>query len=138
MLGRRDDMPSVYASFDIMVSASRQEGLPIAILEGMASRRPLIATNVGAVPTVVLDGGTGVLLPPENVETLASEIISLLKDPSRRESLGAAASKLVEEEFSAVRMTADYLRVYEEAVAAADKNTARHSKSRASSQGKTK
>jgi glycosyltransferase involved in cell wall biosynthesis len=138
MLGRRDDMPSVYASFEIMVSASRQEGLPIAILEGMASRRPLIATNVGAVPTVVLHGRTGVLVPPENVEALASEIVSLLKDSPRRESLGAAARKLVEEEFSAERMTADYLRVYEEAVAAADKNTSRHSKSRVSSQGKTK
>ncbi len=64
MLGRRDDMPSVYASLDIMVSASRQEGLPIAILEGMASRLPLVATAVGEVPTVVLDGRTGVLLPP--------------------------------------------------------------------------
>ena len=53
MLGRRDDMPSVYASFDIMVSASRQEGLPIAILEGMASRLPLVATAVGEVPTLV-------------------------------------------------------------------------------------
>jgi glycosyltransferase involved in cell wall biosynthesis len=136
MLGRRDDMPSVYASFEIMVSASRQEGLPIAILEGMASRRPLIATNVGAVPTVVLDGRTGVLLPPEDVEALASEIVSLLKDSARQKSLGAAARKLVEEEFSAERMAADYLRVYEEA--AAGKNTARYFKSRAPSQGKTK
>jgi glycosyltransferase involved in cell wall biosynthesis len=135
MLGRRDDMPSVYASFEIMVSESRQEGLPIAILEGMASRRPLIATNVGAVPTVVLDDCTGVLLPPEDIEALASEIVNLLSDSPRRESLGAAARKLVEEEFSAVRMTADYLRVYEEAAA---KNTAKHSKSRVSSQGKTK
>jgi glycosyltransferase involved in cell wall biosynthesis len=136
MLGRRDDMPSVYASFEIMVSASRQEGLPIAVLEGMASHRPLVATTVGAVPTAVLDGRTGVLLPPEDVEALASEIVSLLKDSPRREDLGAAARKLVEEKFSAERMTADYLRVYEEATA--NKNTARHFKSGVSSQGKTK
>ena len=44
-------MPGVYASLDIMVSASRREGLPIAILEGMASTRPVVATAVGAVPT---------------------------------------------------------------------------------------
>jgi glycosyltransferase involved in cell wall biosynthesis len=138
MLGRREDMPYVYASFEIMVSASRQEGLPIAILEGMASRRPLIATSVGAVPTAVLDGCTGVLLPPEDVEALALEIVSLLKDSSRRESLGAAARKLVEEEFSAERMTADYLRVYEEATAARDRNSARHFRSRVFSQGKRK
>ena len=49
MLGRCNDMPALYASLDIMVSASRIEGLPIAILEGMASRLPLVATAVGDV-----------------------------------------------------------------------------------------
>jgi glycosyltransferase involved in cell wall biosynthesis len=116
MLGHRDDMPSVYASLDIMISASRQEGLPMAILEGMASRRPLIATSVGAVPTVILDGHTGVLLPPENVALLASAITALLRNPAERERLGAAARKLIEDEYSAARMTADYLRVYENAI----------------------
>ncbi len=120
-----------YASFEIMVSASRQEGLPIAILEGMASRRALIATSVGAVPTVVLDGRTGVLLPPGNIEALASEVVKLLKDPTQRESLGAAARKLVEEKFSAERMTADYLQVYEEVAAAGVRSPA-------PSRGKTK
>ncbi len=138
MLGRRDDMPSVYASLDIMVSASRREGLPIAILEGMASRRPIIATAVGAVPTVVLDGRTGVLLPPENIEALASEIATLLREPARRMSLGTAARKLVEEKFSAQRMTADYLHVYEEAASTQDKNIAKPFKSPAPLQGKTK
>ena len=139
MLGRRDDMPSVYASLEIMVSASRQEGLPIAILEGMASRRPVIATSVGAVPTVVLDGRTGVLLPPEDTEALASEIAGLLRSPTRRESLGTAARRLVEQKFSAQRMTADYLRVYEEAAATArDKRTAKPFTGPAPSQGKTK
>jgi glycosyltransferase involved in cell wall biosynthesis len=116
MLGRRDDMPSVYASLDIMVSASRQEGLPMAILEGMASSLPLIATAVGDVPTMVHDGETGVMVPPENAALLASAIVTLLRSPAQRESLGAAARKLIEDEFSADRMTADYLRVYKEAV----------------------
>jgi glycosyltransferase involved in cell wall biosynthesis len=116
MLGRRDDMPSVYASLDIMVSASRQEGLPMAILEGMASSLPIIATPVGDVPVMVRDGQTGVMVPPENAGLLASAIVALLRDPTRRERLGTAARKLIEDEFSAGRMTADYLRVYEEAV----------------------
>ena len=115
MLGRRDDMPSVYASLDIMVSASRQEGLPMAILEGMASSLPLIATPVGDVPTMVRDGRTGVMVPPENAPLLASAIVTLLRNPAQRERLGAAARKLIEDEFSADRMTADYLRVYKEA-----------------------
>jgi glycosyltransferase involved in cell wall biosynthesis len=115
MLGRRNDMPSVYASLDILVSSSRLEGLPMTILEGMASGLPLVATPVGDVPTVVLDGHTGLLAPLEDVESLAAGIIKLLHDPSLRERLGAAARKLIEDEFSAARMTNDYLRVYESA-----------------------
>jgi glycosyltransferase involved in cell wall biosynthesis len=138
LLGRRDDMPSVYASLDIMVSASRQEGLPIAILEGMASSLPIIATAVGAVPTVVLDGRTGVLVPSEDIEALASQIVKLLPDQTRRQHLGDAAKKLVEEEFSAQRMTADYLRVYEQAIATKKQAAGTPSFSSATPQGKTK
>jgi glycosyltransferase involved in cell wall biosynthesis len=123
MLGRRDDMPSVYASLDILVSSSRIEGLPMTILEGMASRLAVVATPVGDVPTVVLDGRTGALVPVENVELLAVEIVRLLKDSGLRERLGAAARKLVEDEFSAARMTADYLAVYESAISDAKKRT---------------
>jgi glycosyltransferase involved in cell wall biosynthesis len=118
MAGRRDDMPAVYASFDVMVSSSRQEGLPMAILEGMASSLPLVATAVGDVPTVVENGITGFLAPSEDVERLATGILELLRDPAKRARFGAAARQLIEDEYSAERMTADYLRVYEEAIAA--------------------
>jgi glycosyltransferase involved in cell wall biosynthesis len=138
MLGRRDDMPGVYASLDIMVSASRREGLPMAILEGMASSRPVIATAVGAVPDVIVDGSTGVLVPSENIEALASKIVTLLNNRTQRESLGAAAKKLVEQEFSAERMTADYLHIYEQAIATKKQHASAHSISSAISQGKTK
>jgi glycosyltransferase involved in cell wall biosynthesis len=117
MLGRRDDMPAVYASLDIMVSSSRQEGLPMAILEGMASSLPLVASSVGEVPTVVADGVTGLLVPAEDVERLSAGIVKLLGDRAKREQFGAAARKLIEDEYSAERMTADYLRVYDEAIA---------------------
>jgi glycosyltransferase involved in cell wall biosynthesis len=122
MLGRCDDMPAFYASLDVMVSASRKEGLPIAILEGMASQLPLIATAVGQVPTVILDGRTGVLVPAENPGSLAEAIIKLLADPTKRARLGSAARQLIEDQFSAERMTADYLRVYEDAIAAVAKS----------------
>jgi len=138
MLGRRDDMPSVYASLDVMVSASRQEGLPIAILEGMASRLPLIATAVGEVPAVILDGRTGVLVPTEAPELLAEAIIELLRNPAKRERLGSAARKLVEDKFSAERMTADYFRVYEEAIAAVAKGRERRDGFSVAPRGKTK
>ncbi len=121
MLGRRNDMPSVYASLDVMVSSSRQEGLPMAILEGMASGLPLVATAVGEVPTVVVSGETGVLVPAEDVEALAQGIVSLLRDPAMRARFGAAAKRRVELEYSATRMTEDYLRVYTEAIEGVEK-----------------
>ena len=114
MLGHRDDMPSVYASLDIAVSSSRQEGLPMAILEGMASSRPWIATAVGEVPTVILDDVTGVLVAPNDIESLSSALIALLQDPERRNRLGREAHMLVEKQFSAQRMSEDYLNIYEE------------------------
>jgi glycosyltransferase involved in cell wall biosynthesis len=116
-MGRRDDMPAVYASLDLMVSSSRQEGLPMAILEGMASGLPLVATAVGDVPTLVLDGRTGILVPPENVELLADGIVKLLQDSSLRVRYSDAAKKLIKEGFSAERMAIDYLRVYNDAMA---------------------
>ena len=135
MLGRRDDMPSVYASLDVMVSSSRQEGLPMAILEGMASRLPVVATAVGEVPTVVLDGRTGVLVPAEDVDLLAAGILELLRDPAKRTRLGVAARQLIEEEYSAARMTADYLDVYAEAILAVKKAGERRVESSTTSQG---
>jgi glycosyltransferase involved in cell wall biosynthesis len=138
MLGRRDDMPAVYASLDLMVSSSRREGLPIAILEGMASRLPLIATPVGAVPTVMFDGHTGVLVRAKDPELLATKIIELLQDDSQRERLGSAARKLVEEQFSAQRMTADYLNVYEAATVKAAKSRTRWWKSSVDPRGNSK
>jgi len=138
LLGRRDDMPSVYASLDVMVSASRREGLPIAILEGMASSLPIIATAVGAVPTIVLNEKTGVLIPPEDVETMASEIVKLLTNPLQEQQLGAAAKKLIKDNFSAQRMTADYLRVYEQAIATKKQNAPNRSISSTVLQGKAK
>ncbi len=135
MLGRRDDMPSVYASLDVMVSASRQEGLPIAILEGMASSLPLVAAGVGEVPTVVMDGRTGVLVPAEDPDSLAAKIVELLRDRAMREGLGAAARRRVEEEYSAARMTNDYLCVYAEAIEVVKKGRERRMESSAASQG---
>jgi glycosyltransferase involved in cell wall biosynthesis len=138
MLGRRDDMPGVYASLDIMVSASRREGLPMAILEGMASSRPVIATAVGAVPKVIADGRTGVLVPSENVEALAAKIVTILNNRTERDYLGAAAKTLIKEEFSAERMTADYLHIYDQAITAEEQNAAVPSIPSSLSQGKTK
>jgi glycosyltransferase involved in cell wall biosynthesis len=123
LMGQRDDIPSVFASLDVAVSSSRQEGLPMAILEGMASRLPWIATAVGNVPTVILDGVTGVLVPSENVEFLSGALVALLQDAGRRERFAMAGRKLVEEKFSAERMAEDYLRIYSESMRRTEEST---------------
>jgi len=107
----------------------------MAILEGMASRLPLVATSVGEVPTVILDGRTGVLVPAGDVDLLAAGILELLRDPAKRTRLGLAARQLIEEEYSAARMTADYLGVYAEAIFAVKKAGKRQVESSTGSQG---
>jgi glycosyltransferase involved in cell wall biosynthesis len=68
---------------------------------------------------------TGFLVPAENVERLAAGILELLRDAAKRKRFGAAARKLIEDEYSAKRMTADYLRVYDQAIAAVKPGSAK-------------
>jgi glycosyltransferase involved in cell wall biosynthesis len=114
LLGQRFDMPAIYASCDFLVSSSRMEGLPMAILEGMASSRPWVAPAVGAIPLAILDGRNGILIPPGDVETLAGSMARLMRSAEDRVQMGADARRLVEAESSAEHMSEDYLRVYED------------------------
>jgi glycosyltransferase involved in cell wall biosynthesis len=125
MLGPRNDMPAQYASFDLLVSSSRKEGLPVAILEAMASGLPLVATAVGDVLNVVRNGETGILLPTGDPGPLASAIVDLLCDREKRRRLGSVARQLVESQYSAERMSNDYLDTYKDAVTALWHRTAR-------------
>ena len=112
LLGQRSDMPGVYASCDLMVSSSRLEGLPVAILEGMAASLPWVAASVGATPLVIRNDQSGILIPPENVEILATSVARLMRTPEERARMGTVARSLTESEFSSERMTNDYLSVY--------------------------
>lgn len=117
LAGSQKDMPEFYAGLDILVSASRQEGLPVALLEGVASGLPVVATRVGAVPEVVESELTGLLVDPGSPEGLAGAISRLVAAPELRARFGQAGQRKIAENFSAARMTADYLTVYREALA---------------------
>ncbi|WP_419805754.1 glycosyltransferase family 4 protein [Terriglobus sp.] len=119
LVGHQDSMAAVYARLDLMVSASRQEGLPVALLEGMASGLPVVGTTVGEVPTVVRPRETGLLVTPGDAAALAGAMLEILRDHGLRLRLGQNARALVERDFSADRMTAEYREVYCEALAAA-------------------
>lgn len=113
--GVQSDMPAFYQAIDLLVSASHYEGLPMALLEGMASGLPVVATRVGQVPAVVLEGRTGLLVPPADPDALADAMGRLVADPVLRTTYGVASQQRVTREFSAERMTAEYARVYEQA-----------------------
>jgi glycosyltransferase involved in cell wall biosynthesis len=119
LAGRSNNMPHIYQSLDLLVSASRQEGLPISLLEGMASGCAILATSVGEVPSIILHGETGILVPPENITELAAAMEALLRDPSWREQLSSKATALVASSYSAEQMALEYRQLYEIVVAAA-------------------
>ena len=103
---------------DLLVSASRREGMPIALLEGMASGLAIVGTRAGEIPTVIEEGVTGVMVEVEDPLALAGAIVAMLRDPGRRYQMGVAARDRISREFSAERMMTDYLSLYESVLAA--------------------
>jgi glycosyltransferase involved in cell wall biosynthesis len=110
------NMPEVYASLDILVLPSFQEGSPMCVLEAMAAGRPVIATQVGSVNKLVLAGRTGLMVKAGDVSGLSSAILSLLREPECARQLAENAKAHVAEHFSADRMTRQYLNLYDEAL----------------------
>jgi glycosyltransferase involved in cell wall biosynthesis len=90
-LGWRFDMPAVLADLDLVALSSRNEGTPLTIIEAAACGVPAVATDVGGVASVVRDGATGLLVPPEDPVALAAALGELLGDEARRRELGHAA-----------------------------------------------
>ncbi len=90
-LGVRNDVPAILAGGDAFVLATTYESLPISIIEAMAAGLPVIASHVGGVPEQVLDGETGILVPPGDVDALAAALARLAGDSPLRRSMGAAS-----------------------------------------------
>jgi glycosyltransferase involved in cell wall biosynthesis len=112
--GIRHDMPAVYSAMDMFVLPSLTEGLPMALLEAMASGRPAVATRVGAVPTVIQDGYTGLLVEVEEVGELAEAMVRLLRNREEAREFAERAQRGIEERFSSKTMVDKYIGVYED------------------------
>jgi glycosyltransferase involved in cell wall biosynthesis len=112
-LGYRADVPALIAAASVVVLPSWIEGLPLVLLEAMAAGVPVVATAVGGTPELVVDGDTGLLVPPRDPGALASALDSLLADPARAEALGAAGRRRAEESFDADTAASQILRLYE-------------------------
>jgi len=101
---------------DCIVLPSYAEGLPMALLEGMAVGMPAIASDVGSIPALVQDGVAGFLVRPGDVAGLAERICRLARDHALRSRMGQAARRRVEDEFSQRAMAEKVYRIYVEAV----------------------
>ncbi|ACX51484.1 glycosyl transferase group 1 [Ammonifex degensii KC4] len=112
-----EEIPSILKVIDIFVLPSLSEGLPLALLEAMAAGKPVVATAVGGIPEVVLEGRTGYLVPPGDAQALARALLSLLESPDKAREMGEAGRKWVEEHFSSRRMAQEVMKIYQEALA---------------------
>ncbi len=113
-LGWVDEIRSALLRWDVFVLPSLEEGFPIAALEAMAAGLPVVASSVGGVPELVVDGNTGWLVPPAGVEPLTSRLRTLLRDPEQRRKMGAAGRNRVREQFSLNLMTQGFSQLYDE------------------------
>lgn len=104
------------AACDLFVLPSLNEGLPLVILEAMASGKPVVATAVGGTPEVVTHQQTGLLVPPADPASLAQAIQELLANPGLGERLVSAAIARVREEFTADMVARKTAEIYEEAL----------------------
>lgn len=118
--GFQSDIHRYYAAMDISVLTSLSEGLSITLLESMMHKLPVVATNVGGNPEVVIDGTTGFLVPPKDVGTFVDKVVCLLNDTELRARMGQKALQLAETNFRMDLVAESYLRIHEELVDNAD------------------
>jgi glycosyltransferase involved in cell wall biosynthesis len=100
-LGNRDDVPALLRTADLFVFPSLHEGMPGALLEAMAMGCACVASDIGPAREVIIDGSTGVMVPPRDSRALAEAISHASMDIEFRRSLGRAASEYVRLNFSA-------------------------------------
>lgn len=112
-LGWESNLAPVFARWSIFVQPSLHDALPMTVLEAMAAGLPVVATSVEGLPEVVIDGETGLLVPPADSGALATAIRTLSLDGDLRSRLGAAARRRVEEHFSVEQMVDATLHVYD-------------------------
>lgn len=113
-LGARQDVPKCLAALDLFVFPSLNEGMGRALIEAMAAGLPVVATGVGGIPDIVVDGESGVLVPPKDAVALADAVRDMLRDPDRRRAYGEAAKKRVDDRFDVEAMVRKIERLYDE------------------------
>jgi glycosyltransferase involved in cell wall biosynthesis len=112
LLGTRRDAPRLMAGLDVFCMSSRNEGLPLVILEAMASELPLVSTAVGGIPNVVSDGETGLLVRSDDAAALTAALLRVRDDRALAARLAAAGRSLALREYASDVMVDRYLALY--------------------------
>lgn len=122
LLGYLSEVPELLALADIFVLASRQEPFGIAPVEAMKAGLPVISTQTSGPLDIVVDGQTGLLVPPDDVKAIADSIFYLLENPVVRTKMGNEGRRRADEHFSIERMAKEVLEVYRQCLSYSDKS----------------
>jgi glycosyltransferase involved in cell wall biosynthesis len=112
MLGWRDDVATVLAASDAVLLTSDNEGTPLSLIQAGMAGLPVVASDVGSISDVVIDGETGWLCTP-NAPDLARATLALINDPAEAQRRGASAQNKSGDRYSVERMTKDHEALYQ-------------------------
>ena len=112
--GWKKDLASVYADLDVVALTSLNEGTPVSLIEAMACAKPVIATDVGGVKDIVIDGENGFLVKSNDIEGFSDKLIDLLSDKAKRDRFGMCGRESVKTKYSKERLVKDIEVLYEE------------------------
>ena len=111
--GYQDNIPDWLALLDLVVLASyANEGVPQSLLQAMAMARPVVGTTCGGIPEIVTSGSNGLLVAPKDSDSLAGALLTLIRDPAKRQEFGSRGLALVQERYSLEQMAAATEEVY--------------------------
>jgi glycosyltransferase involved in cell wall biosynthesis len=108
-----EEVPDFLHTLDIFALPSTWEGFGVSAIEASATGLPVVASNVHGIPDAVLDGKTGLLVPPKDAQALASALARLIEDPAERADLGRTGREFVSANYDWQANTAQMLRLYE-------------------------
>ncbi len=115
-LGERGDVPELVRALDVLLLPSWEEPFGRALIEAMALRVPVLATEVGGPPEILADGREGYLLPPREPRAWARAVRRIAEDPEHARELGDAGRRRVEQQFTVERHVAAMRELYERSV----------------------
>jgi glycosyltransferase involved in cell wall biosynthesis len=113
LAGWRKDIPGILSAVDVFVLTSLWEGLPIVVLEALASSKPVVATHTGGIQEIGIEGRAGFLIPPRNMVLMSEKLVILLKDEELRKQMGLEARESLDSNFNLENMVNTTKTLYE-------------------------